>query len=133
VTFFPPRPAVAFLYRTLGGLWGQRAFSAKNPPFGAYLDYYMKEDTGEEVSLAIADSAGQTVRTLKGSGSPGLHRVVWDLQRDPKERIPDPEWNDEPQFVPPGSYTVTLTYGKRPPAKQPLEVRWAEGLEAPGS
>src|SRR5262249_52776957 len=88
VTFFPPRPATAYLTRTCGGLWGQRAFSALNPAFGAYFNYYIARDLGGSVSLAVADSAGKTLRTLTGPGTPGMHRVVWDLQGDPKARIP---------------------------------------------
>ena len=127
VTFFTPRPATAYLHRTLGGLWGQRAFSAKNPPFGAYFNYFVRQFTGEGVSLSVADSAGTTWRSLSGPGTPGFHRVVWDLQREPHQRIDRPEWNDQPEFAPPGKYTVTLTYGERKPIKQTLDLRHAPG------
>src|SRR5204863_6520856 len=40
VTFFPPRGALAFYPIGIGGVWGNRMFRAKNPPFGAYFDYY---------------------------------------------------------------------------------------------
>jgi photosystem II stability/assembly factor-like uncharacterized protein len=129
VTLFTPRPATAFYYRTMSGAWGQRAFSAKNPPFGAYLNYYVKEWTGEGVSIVVADSSGKTVRKLSGPGTPGFHRVVWDLQREPRERLALTEWGDQPQFVPAGSYVVKLTYGKLPEQKTSLVVRHAEGLE----
>jgi hypothetical protein len=132
VTFFPPRPATAFLARTWGGLWGQRAFRAKNPPFGAFLDYFVARSNGDEVGLAVADSAGKTVRRLSGPGTPGLHRVVWDLQRDPLARISRPEWNDQPEFVRPGAYTVTLTPSEGTPVKQTLVVRLAPGVADPG-
>ena len=131
VTFFTPRPATAYLHRTLGGLWGQRAFSAKNPPFGAYFNYYLRQFTGEGVSLSVADSAGTTWRSLSGPGTPGFHRVVWDLQREPHQRIDRPEWNDQPEFAPPGKYTVTLTYGERKPIKQALDLRHAPGAGTP--
>ncbi len=132
VTFFPPRPATAYLHRTLSGLWGQRLFSAKNPAFGAYFNYFIRQDTGQGVSLTVADSAGKTVRTLAGPGTPGLHRVVWDLQGDPKQRIGRPEWNNQPEFVRAGRYSVTLTYGECAPIKRTVEVRVAPGVEDPG-
>ncbi len=66
VTFFPPRPATAYLTRTWGGLWGQRMFRAKNPAFGAYLDYFVARPGGDEVSLAVADSSGPA-RAPRGS------------------------------------------------------------------
>ena len=131
VTFFTPRPATAYLHRTLGGLWGQRAFSAKNPPFGAYFNYFVRQFTGEGVSLSVADSAGTTWRSLSGPGTPGFHRVVWDLQREPHQRIDRPEWDDQPEFAPTGKYTVTLTYGERKPIKQALDLRHAPGAGTP--
>jgi photosystem II stability/assembly factor-like uncharacterized protein len=131
VTLFAPRPATAFYARTMSGHWGQAYFGAKNPPFGAHLDYYVKAWTGEGVSLAIADSAGKAVRKLSGPGTPGFHRVVWDLQREPTERLPRPEWGGQPEFVAPGKYTVKLTYGKQPEQKQTLLVRHAPGTADP--
>ena len=131
VTLFAPRPATAFYYRTMSGLWGQAMFTAKNPPFGAYFNYYVKAWTGEGVSLAVADSAGRTVRKLDGPGTPGFHRVVWDLQREARERIERTEWGSQPEFVPPGRYTVKLTYGKEPEQKQTVVVRHAPGTADP--
>jgi len=129
LTLFPPRPATAYLVRTWGGLWGQRMFRAKNPPFGAGLDYFVAHGTGDEVSLEVADSSGHTVRRLSGPGTPGLHRVAWDLQRERTQRIPRPEWNDAPEFVPAGTYTVTLTLGEATPRRAKLVVRHAPGIE----
>lgn len=131
VTLFAPRPATAFHYRTVSGLWGQRMFTAKNPAFGANLNYHVKEWTGEGVSITVTDSAGTAVRKLTGPGTPGLHRVVWDLQREPGERLPRPEWGSQPAFVPPGTYTVKLTYGKQPAQKQSVIVRHAPGTADP--
>ncbi len=132
VTFFPPRPATAYLTRTWGGLWGQRMFRAKNPPFGASLDYFVTRSNGEEVSLAVADSAGKAVRRLSGPGTPGLHRVMWDLQGEAIGRIPRPEWSGQPEFVRAGTYTVTLTAGDGPEIKQKLVVKLAPGAADPG-
>jgi hypothetical protein len=133
VTFFAPRGATAYLHRTIGAVWGQRMFTAKNPAFGAYFNYFVRAWTGDGVSFTVADSAGQTLRSLSGPGTPGLHRVVWDLQRDSKERIDRPEWSGAPEFVKPGKYTVTLTYGKLPPIKQTVEVKHAPGAGDEGS
>jgi photosystem II stability/assembly factor-like uncharacterized protein len=129
VTFFPPRPATAYLTRTWGGLWGNRAFRAKNPAFGADFDYLVAHGSGEEVSLEIADSTGKTVRRLTGPGTPGLHRVVWDLGRERTQRMPRPEWNNAPEFVPAGTYKVTLTLGDAGSRSAKLVVRHAPGIE----
>jgi hypothetical protein len=131
VTLFAPRPATAFYYRT-ASVFGQRGFAAKNPPFGAYFTYYVKEWTGDGVDIAVADSGGKTVRKLSGPGTPGFHRVVWDLQRDSKERLARGEWGDQPEFVPAGRYAVKLSYGKQPEQKVDLIVRHGPGVEDPG-
>jgi photosystem II stability/assembly factor-like uncharacterized protein len=131
VTFFAPRPATAFYTRGLSGIWGQRMFTAKNPPFGAYLNYFVREDIGKGASITIADSAGRTVRSLTGPGTSGLHRVVWDLQAGERlQRIDRPEWANQPEFVRPGKYKVTLTYGEQK-LERALEVRHAPGTADP--
>ncbi len=133
VTFFPPRATTAFLVRGRSGVWGQRMFTAKNPPFGAYLDYWVGENTGDAVKLEVADSTGRKLRELHGPGTPGFHRVVWDLEAgEPWERIERPEWAGQPAFVPAGSYRVSLRYGDRPPLVRTLQVRVAPGVADPG-
>ena len=126
VTFFPPRGALAFYTAGIGGIWGHRMFRAKNPPFGAYFNYYLGTDIDDGVSIAVVDSAGLAIRTLHGPGTKGLHRVTWDLQAgEPKDRIGRPEWGDQPQFVAPGRYKVTLTAGRAAPIQRTIEVRHA--------
>ncbi len=133
VTFFPPRAATAYYVRSRSGAWGQRIFSAKNPPFGAYFNYYVKEDIGEKVSIEVADSTGRMIRKLTGPGSPGLHRLVWDLlPGEPWQRIDRPEWSDQPAFVRAGRYLATLAFGTCRPRKQTLQVRVAPGTEDAG-
>ncbi len=43
LTFFPPRPAITWHLRNRRWSGGQKAFTAKNPPYGAILSYYLKE------------------------------------------------------------------------------------------
>jgi hypothetical protein len=129
VSFFSPRAAWAFHKRSLGGKWGSAQFSAKNPPFGALLDYFVPRDLDGGVSFAIADSAGHAVRTLTGSGDAGFHRVTWDLTAgDPKVRIRRTELSGQPPLVPPGRYKVTLTAGKAAPRERTLDVKALPGV-----
>ena len=131
-TLFPPRRALAFLYRTQSGVWGQAMYTAANPPFGAVIDYYVKAWTGDAVSLAITDSSGTAVRTLSGPGAPGFHRVVWDLQAgEPKERLRRTDV-EGPIFVAPGRYSVKLTYGTANAQTANFDVEVAPGLAPPG-
>jgi len=39
------------------------------------------------VRIAIQDAKGQTVRTLDGPGTPGVHRIYWDLRDTPSARV----------------------------------------------
>jgi photosystem II stability/assembly factor-like uncharacterized protein len=128
VQFAPPRTAWEWYARTLGGKWGQHDFLAKNPPFGAWFDYFLPRELEGGVSIAVTDSAGHAVRTLAGTGEPGFHRVVWDLVGgEPRTRIGRREWDGQPVFVPPGTYTVKLSAGKAKPLERALEVRAVPG------
>jgi photosystem II stability/assembly factor-like uncharacterized protein len=126
VTLFAPRAVTAYQIRGLGAIFGQRTWAAKNPPFGASFDYHLAREVEGGVSLTVRDSAGRTVRTLRGPGRAGLHRVTWDLVAgEPRERIDRPEWNEHPDLVPPGRYTVTLACERARPRQQTVEVRRA--------
>jgi len=59
--------------------------ASPNPPFGALLTYYLREDApgGSKIVLTIADVAGKEMRQLDASGKAGLHRTSWDLREPP--------------------------------------------------
>jgi hypothetical protein len=133
VSFFTPKTAWAWHKRSLGGKFGSDEFSTKNPPFGAWLDYFMPREVEGGVAITIADSAGKTVRTLNGPGEAGFHRVVWDLTAgDPKTRIRRSEWSGQLPFVQPGRYKVSLRAGKAKPREHALEVRAIPGTYSSG-
>jgi photosystem II stability/assembly factor-like uncharacterized protein len=111
-----------------------------NPQYGASINYWLKS-TGDAPTITILDSAGKTVRTLRGTGTAGLNRVYWDLRneasRTPRMRT-KPTFNAEfamdsdgtrsaPGFgslsvlMPPGRYTVKLTVGGQS-FTQPVDV-----------
>ena len=133
VTFFAPRPATEYYMRGLCGIWGARMWTAKNPAFGAYFDYFVSEELDGGVSIAIADTSGKAMKTLTGDGKPGLHRVVWDFSvGEPWARVDRPQWGGQQAFPAPGPYTATLTYGdKRLPLKQPLLIKDVPGTADP--
>jgi len=110
---FSIRPALRFHYLPGNAAWGNRFFKVKNPPFGAYINYYLKAFTGDEVKITIADAGGKKVRELTGTQYPGFNRVVWDLQFDPTGRIGAPGPGEQPELVPTGEYTVTLAVGEK--------------------
>jgi photosystem II stability/assembly factor-like uncharacterized protein len=118
---FDVKPGTLFKTRytygaTIEELNGDMFFRAENPPYGTVITYYLRESAGAEVTLTIKDKDGRTVRSLKGPGSAGLHRVVWDLKRQEpvtdeeaaRARVETPSERDALAWVQPGAYTVTL-------------------------
>jgi hypothetical protein len=67
---FAPRPTYR-MHRIVGG-----------PPVNstAYINYFLKDAPGGPVSIEILDSNGQTVNTLRGTRTPGINRVPWNLR-----------------------------------------------------
>jgi photosystem II stability/assembly factor-like uncharacterized protein len=129
---FEPRPAHG-VHRLPGwSEWnGKAPFRGENPPDGAILNFWLKEFTGDEVKIAITNAQDQPVATLRTPGTPGFGRVVWNLRpirEGAREGGGGGFFGEQPKFVPPGDYTVTLTYGKTK-AKQKLTVTVAEGIE----
>ena len=57
--------------------------SGKNPAYGAYINYYLKDSTEQKVEVQILSQDDEVIRILKGEGSAGVHRTVWDLRYEP--------------------------------------------------
>ena len=57
-----------------------------NPEYGALLTYSIGRAADGKMAIQIADSQGQQVRRIELTGDalkPGVHRVAWDLRKDP--------------------------------------------------
>jgi photosystem II stability/assembly factor-like uncharacterized protein len=92
-----------------------RRYVGQNPARGATLDYALARKA-EKIGLKVLDVDGATVRELRASSEPGLHRVVWDLGR-----AVGPRQGERPgaagggrgpvrtRPVPPAVYRVVLT------------------------
>lgn len=99
-----------------------------NPPYGAVINYSLKNPAEGDVKIAIEDASGKTVRTLDGTKGAGIDRVWWDLRFEPSKQfhlrtspLYAPEvtvgpqgWRPAPSvepislLAPPGTYTVKL-------------------------
>ena len=118
-TLFAPRTAFTW-YQWWTSQYGMQddeccvptgEFSAENPPYGALISYYLPHAV-RSARIDVSDGAGHMIRSLRADGSPGLHRISWDLA------LPAPvpwrrarPWNRGPTSGPivvPGSYTVAL-------------------------
>ncbi len=122
-TLFPVRDATSWYYWwTSAYPVGDNAccapmgtFSAADPPYGAWLTYYLPRKLSRPPSISIEDQTGHTVRTLSGTNEPGINRVAWTLSDAP----PVPwhntgDWNKGPSDGPavvPGRYRVRWTAG----------------------
>lgn len=118
---FAPRPAYRF-HRVEGPAVAYNDQCAgTNPPYGAFINYYLKDTPKEEIIVTILDEKGNTVRTLKtekkeDSGlaapgrrsralkipkKPGINRLTWDLRYDKTKKI-------KLRTIPPGQDHVRL-------------------------
>ena len=66
----------------------QNSFVAPSPQHGAEIVYRVARSSGggggrggPQASILISDAAGDTVRSLTGPATAGLHTVVWDYRR----------------------------------------------------
>ena len=122
------KPAEA--YRVKWNLWPdtplpQEEPAGENPPDGAMIDYYLKENAGN-IILEINDATGNTIRKYSGSdtlykipegnvpaywirpqqilsGKEGAHRFLWDMRY-------------EPLNIPP-TYPISAIYNKTAPVE----------------
>jgi photosystem II stability/assembly factor-like uncharacterized protein len=91
---------------------GNHRFIGENPPSGAQI-YYSLSKKAENIQLKIVDYTGRTVRELpvkKEQMAPGLHRLMWDLARSPREPRGQGRSRGPGQDpAPPGMYRIVLT------------------------
>jgi photosystem II stability/assembly factor-like uncharacterized protein len=124
---FPIRPATAIPLMPGFGDWnGAAVFRGENPPEGAIVTFWVKEYTGDGVTIAISTTNDRPLATLKAPGVPGLGRVVWDLK--PAKDVLTDYGGEGQKYVPAGEYTVTLTYGSVKET-QTVKVEVAPGVE----
>ncbi|HEX9509499.1 MAG TPA: hypothetical protein VF939_03395 [Puia sp.] len=143
---FPLRKAYRF--RPKESIHAERnSSSGQNPPYGASINYYLKDSVRDTVKILVLDEKGSTVQQIKGSNKPGINRVWWDLGLQPyvlpalRTRPEDADWVkldstgvramtifdlDIGPGLPttkvlPGTYTVVLRIGTKE-WKQPIQV-----------
>ncbi len=87
------------------------------PPVAAAEDEEAEDDEEKpKVKIEVADASGEVIRTFEEPAVRGLNRTAWGLRRDAFELpppAPDEERDEHPSGpeVPPGDYTVTVSYG----------------------
>lgn len=148
VHLFTARPAVRWWYD--GPISSQEKAAGQNPPVGAVLHYWLKDEPKGDLTIEILDGAGAVVRKLTSAKTEaetdpddpdpdweepaskalpkkaGLNRTVWDLRHEGAARIENAKIDagdpGEGPRVLPGVYTARLSVDGRT-ATTPVEVR----------
>jgi hypothetical protein len=105
---FKPAHGVLWAGKLRPSFSGHRHFVGRNPSFGSPIYYLLSEDV-EKVELTILDIQGKQVRGLKTETKAGLHRLAWDLRRDPPPRQAGRPAQRYGSPVGQGTYLVRLT------------------------
>ncbi len=111
---FDIRLALIFNPHFHKGNTGHKLFIGPNPPRGALISYYLKEDGKEEAKIIVADAQGNMIREFKGAKTAGLHRLSWDLRYAPvtgEQEGAGRRFSAQAPYVLPGEYLVTLRAG----------------------
>lgn len=114
LVLFPVKPSTLWNYYPMIEEQGDRIYRAKNPEYGAYMNFYLQNDPKQSITIDITDANGNKVRNLKDSlAKAGVNRIVWDLRFQESDKLTTPPKGDyggliQPS-VSPGIYTARLT------------------------
>lgn len=101
---------------------GHSMFSGENKEYGASVTYWFGAADSGEVEIEIEDARGELVRAIEHEAARGLNRMVWDLRREAFTAPASRGSTEVRHEVPPGNYTLRLTYGDHE-ASAPLTIR----------
>ena len=119
---FEPRDAVRWQQdtRRSRSITGDKVLRGDNAPAGTGIHYYLAEEA-DEITLTITDPAtGEVFRDLDATGTPGIHRVQWNLRGNPRQRgggggggFRGGGFGGQAPVASPGFYVVTLSVDGR--------------------
>ncbi len=137
-------PKFAYRFRPVTGTMGILLTDpsvGQDPPEGASLHFWLKEEAKEPVKLYILNTQGDTVKTINTPGKAGINRVWWNLYGDPSKAIVlrtqplHADWVPLDQqrtrkssiapisiLMPPGKYKVVLQTGSINQSQE-IEIR----------
>ncbi|MFQ5629205.1 MAG: WD40/YVTN/BNR-like repeat-containing protein [bacterium] len=147
---FKPRDAYRFQPITAPMIMFDDPSDGEDPPNGASINYWLAEASEDSVTIRIANSTGDTIRTLRSQSKAGINRAWWNLRSEPSTQIKmrtKPLYADWVELgkdrtrnaggrisilAPPGRYMVTLEAagGKHTQELVVLKDPNSEGAEA---
>ncbi len=81
---FNVRPATMWRINNHKGSTGHKVFISNNPPYGAIVNYYLRNKAKERPRVTILDMSGNPVREITTAvNEPGVYRIAWDLRYQP--------------------------------------------------
>lgn len=111
---FPVRDAILWHYSSQMENLGDRTYRAKNPEYGAYINFYLQKDPKGPIEVNISDNSGKPIQTIKDTLSKaGINRIVWNLRSQgatPLDNPPQGGWRSGSYnpLVIPGNYTAKI-------------------------
>jgi photosystem II stability/assembly factor-like uncharacterized protein len=124
---FDIEPRTQRVYTVIGNyqLLGDSHLSTPNEPNAVVINYWLKAKPAAPVKVRVADLTGKTLAELEDKAEAGLNTALWDMQpREPGK--PERRFWDEPAWVPPGEYVVTVEAAGKTLVKKAL-IRGRKG------
>jgi photosystem II stability/assembly factor-like uncharacterized protein len=116
IHLFPVREAMLWnMYWRIENL-GDRHYAAKNPEFGAYINFHLNQDATRPIKIDIKDVNGTLVTSIEHKeAKKGVNRLVWDLGHEGAISLKNKtqegfSYGALRPKVAPGIYTVELDY-----------------------
>ncbi|MFO7867554.1 MAG: hypothetical protein R6V02_12210 [Candidatus Aminicenantes bacterium] len=131
---FAVQPAVQRSTRPWGNyhLYGDRYVSTPNEPNAAVISYYLREEAGDKIRIKVKRPSGERLRILEGPGTPGLHKVLWDMRPEirPQDRYRLLRSGPFGGMVEPGEYVAEIEINGRTESRK-IRIKgragWAVG------
>jgi photosystem II stability/assembly factor-like uncharacterized protein len=86
--FESERPGTHWLSLRRGGYGrGNLYFAGENPPFGAKINFYLKDKPADTIEIEITDATGnlKTTYSIKDAEA-GMNYLMWDMKFDPSPK-----------------------------------------------
>ena len=116
---FDIEPRTQRVYTVIGNyqLLGDSHLSTPNEPNAIVINYWLKTKSASPIKVKISDPYGKAIAEIEGKNEAGLNTTLWDMQpREPGK--PARRFWEEPEFVSPGEYVVTVEAGGKTLSKK---------------